>query len=100
MSVREPLKKAQHDAHRAGVGAAVNILNGAITEALAQLEQLERDHDAMEERLDDLQRCEALYRFRHDGLGASDPVVGGCWDRMRKAGDRARAILGTPGEDV
>ena len=45
------------------------------------------------EALEDLAVCEAEYRHEHDVYGDGNIMTGRAWDRMRRAGDRARALL-------
>ncbi len=45
------------------------------------------------EALGDLENCEAEYRHDHDIYGGGDIRTGRAWDRLRRAGDRARAII-------
>jgi len=41
--------------------------------------------------------CEARYRLSYEQRGSGDMQTGRAWDAMRKAGDRARAILKAAG---
>lgn len=52
-------------------------------------------NDVLRYPLDYLARAEANYRSAHDLLGAADIRTGQAWDKMRKAGDIARAALST-----
>lgn len=48
---------------------------------------------ALRERLAELAKAEAQYRYAHDILGTGDTRTGRAWDIMRRAGDAARTIL-------
>ncbi len=48
--------------------------------------------------LRELAEAEADYRIKHDTLGDGHIDAGRAWDKMRKAGNRARAAL-APAED-
>jgi len=50
---------------------------------------------ALVEALDDLQRCEARYRQKHDLHGDNSLAAGQAWDHLRRAGHRARQLLMT-----
>lgn len=65
-----------------------------ITE-LEQLREMEREARVI---VDDLQLAESRYRSAHDMHGDGHPTAGYCWDKMRQAGDRARAFLSKWGE--
>lgn len=65
-----------------------NILT-LITE-LERLREMERE---ARDIVDDLQSAECRYRSAHDMHGDGHPTAGYCWDKMRQAGDRARAFL-------
>lgn len=45
------------------------------------------------EKLSDLEVTETRYRAAHDMHGDGHATAGYCWDKMRKAGDRAREFL-------
>lgn len=47
----------------------------------------------MREALEDLETREAEYRHEHDIYGDGNILTGRAWDRMRRAGDRARTAL-------
>lgn len=54
------------------------------------------DHiDRLETALDELQKKESEYRFQHDTLSDGHLDTGRAWDRMRKAGNKAREALKT-----
>lgn len=50
----------------------------------------------LEGALEDLQKSEAAYRMAHDAHGDGHLISGRCWDLMRRAGDKARAVLSKP----
>lgn len=52
----------------------------------------------MREALDDLQFMEKRYRAVHDAYGGASIDTARAWDKLREAGDRARAVLGAKDE--
>ena len=68
-----------------------------VTIALAELREdaikLVNRTNALFDALDGLQKAEAEYRFAHDRFGGGHSDTGRAWDLMRRAGDRARALL-------
>lgn len=49
--------------------------------------------DCLRNALDDLQQAEAEYRLMHDLHGDGAAATGRAWDLMRRAGNKARAVL-------
>src|SRR6266567_121925 len=60
-----------------------------------EMRELTLEHVAAErgKLLDELAAAEAAYRKAYELKGASKIETGRAWDRMRKAGDRARRSL-------
>ena len=100
MSVREKLEKVlgRLDTEDPHAGEACTMMEAAIHDALSELEELERDHEAMETlRFASLRRG---FKWLWDGmdlLQTSDPTV------SKRYKDPADAILGqrpTPVEET
>lgn len=54
--------------------------------------------DGLVDALEGLQKAEADYRLAHDVHGSGDMRCGRAWDKMRRAGDKARAALSAKGD--
>lgn len=54
----------------------------------------------LREALQDLQHAESEYRKAHDEFGDGHIIAGRAWDRMRRAGDKARAALTSTDKEV
>ena len=61
---------------------------------LAALEAQASRIAELEAGLRAIESAEATYRYAHDVLGGGDSKTGRAWDLMRRAGDRARTLLG------
>lgn len=77
---------------RAGIvgEASISWHDSKTTEANARLIAAAPD---LLQALEDLEIAEQIYRHNHDLHGAGDMRTGQSWDKMRKAGDRARAAI-------
>lgn len=58
-----------------------------------EIEQLKTENERLKGALDILQMREAAYRSTHDLNGDGSMKTGAAWDAMRRAGDKARALL-------
>ncbi|WP_375414518.1 hypothetical protein [uncultured Bradyrhizobium sp.] len=61
--------------------------------ALLDMEKLMNERDALVRALDDLQSAETIYRMCHDLDGDGHINTGRAWNKLRQAGQRARAAL-------
>lgn len=64
-----------------------------VAEALNALPELLTTITELVSALEDLSNREQEYRRAHDLHGSGDTRTGRCWDLMRRAGDKARALL-------
>lgn len=62
-------------------------------EALQRLRPAARREEDVARALQNLADAEARYRADHDLYGAGSRMSGKSWDDMRRAGDKARAVL-------
>ncbi len=72
--------------------ALVSIVN-AEPGLLDRITALKAELAGVREAADELQSREAAYREMHDLHGGGARATGRCWDLMRRAGDKMRAIL-------
>lgn len=71
----------------------------ALKDLQTQRRQLAAAHArivSLEAALGNLAKWEADYRLAHDSYGGNSQESGWHWDKMRRAGDKARELLAAP----
>jgi len=72
---------------------------GALRDARDRAKALIAERDRMKEALREVEVAEREYRRAHDTLGGDQIATGRAWDRLRRAGDKARAALNAEKRD-
>ncbi len=72
-------------------------LKALVRDQSKDLRDNEAERDRLKVALCDLEKAEADYRIKHDTLGDAHIDAGRAWDKLRKAGNRARAAFSREG---
>lgn len=90
---REAAKKLAEYAGFTWSADHLDMAIDAAAEAFARHRIAHQPDSALADELRALANAEAEYRRSHDLFGTDDMRTGRAWDAMRRAGDKARAIL-------
>jgi hypothetical protein len=85
--------KGEPRAWQNGNSTAESYARREARDIIAALQSRVLPQAGMREALEDLQQAEAEYRLMHDRHGDGSQAAGRAWDLMRRAGDKARALL-------